>query len=134
MEDGQPGHFDRGIDRTLTWGRLYWGGALFCLVADVEIRKRSGNQQSLDSAFRAIVQKGGTIETSWTLEQILREGDRATGLTVLTDLHAQWAERAVPVDLDALWRQLGVKRQDSGVLFDDRAELAAIRRAITAPP
>ena len=31
----QPG--DRGLDHTPTWGRTYWGGALFALLADVEI-------------------------------------------------------------------------------------------------
>jgi predicted metalloprotease with PDZ domain len=134
MEDGLPGHFDRGIDRTPSWGRVYWGGALFCLLADIEIRKRSGNRRSLDDAFRAIVTGGGTIENSWSLEHLLREGDRATGLTVLTDLHAQWAEQAVAVDLPALWRRLGVVGDGDSVRFDDRAELAAVRRAITAPP
>ena len=42
MWHGEPEAFDRGLDHTHTWGRTYWGGALFCLVADVEIRQADG--------------------------------------------------------------------------------------------
>jgi hypothetical protein len=37
-------------------------------------------------------------------------------------------------DLDALWRELGVSVQNGKLAFDASAPLAAIRRAITAPP
>jgi hypothetical protein len=39
----QPG--DQGLDHTHTWGRTYWGGALFCFLADLEIRQRTTNRQ-----------------------------------------------------------------------------------------
>jgi len=39
-----------------------------------------------------------------------------------------------PVDLDALWRELGVWVNDARATLDDAAPLAATRRAITAPP
>ena len=44
MPKGQPQAGDRGLDHTHSWGRTYWGGALFCFVADVEIRKQTHNQ------------------------------------------------------------------------------------------
>ena len=31
MPKGEPEPFDKGLDHTHTWGRTYWGGALFCL-------------------------------------------------------------------------------------------------------
>ncbi|MFL6839330.1 MAG: hypothetical protein ACJ8FZ_18800, partial [Bradyrhizobium sp.] len=40
MPKGLPQAGDEGLDNTATWGRKYWGGAMFCLLADVEIRKR----------------------------------------------------------------------------------------------
>ena len=43
MWHGEPKAFDRGLDHTHTWGRTYWGGALFCLVADIEIRRQTDN-------------------------------------------------------------------------------------------
>ena len=41
MPQGEPQLFDKGLDHTHTWGRTYWGGALFCLLADVRIRQAS---------------------------------------------------------------------------------------------
>jgi len=38
-----------------------------------------------------------------------------------------------PVNLAALWKRLGVVTRGSRITFDDRASLAAVRRAITAP-
>jgi hypothetical protein len=134
MPDGLPGWRDRGLDHTGSWGRVYWGGALFCLVADVTIRERSGNRRSLDDALRAITRAGGHIANSWELEQLLEAGDRGTGLTVLTDLYTSWAHQKVAFDLPALWRRLGVSVRGGRVLFDDKAELAALRRSITAAP
>ncbi|MCU0685230.1 MAG: hypothetical protein MUF34_23820, partial [Polyangiaceae bacterium] len=58
MPQGLPRAGDRGLDRTPTWGRTYWGGALFCLLADVEIRKRSAGAHSLEDALRGVVRAG----------------------------------------------------------------------------
>jgi hypothetical protein len=39
-----------------------------------------------------------------------------------------------PVDLDTLWKELGVERDAEGVRLDDSAPFANIRKAITAAP
>jgi hypothetical protein len=134
MPKGLPGPGDRGLDRTHTWGRTYWGGAIFCLTADVEIRKATGNKAGLQQALRGIVDAGGTIEYGWPIDRILRVGDKATGTTVLADLYAKMGAEPYAPDLDALWRELGVSVKEGRVVFDDSAPLASIRRAITAPP
>lgn len=133
LPHGQPEPGDRGLDRTPTWGRTYWGGALFCFVADIQIRERTQNRRSLDDALRAIVAAGGTIAVRWPIEKALEIGDRATGVTVLHDLYASMATSPVRVDLADLWRRLGVRVVAGNVEFDDRAPLAAIRRSITMP-
>ena len=123
---------DLGLDRTPTWGRTYWGGALYCLLADVEIRRRSANRFGLQHALRAISAEGN-MESSSALEPLLETGDRAVGVPVLADLHAAMKDSPAPVDLDALWRRLGVLPDGTSVRFDETAPEAAIRRAITAP-
>ena len=40
---------------------------------------------------------------------------------------------AVAVDLDALWRELGVVRRGRGVVLDNTAPAASLRKAITSP-
>ena len=134
MWQGLPRHGDQGLDRTPTWGRTYWGGAMFCLLADIDIRKQTGNRMGLQQALRAIVDQGGTIEQDWPIERIFEVGDQATGTTVLADLYAKMADKPYAPDLVALWRDLGISVNDGKVTFDDSAPLAAIRRAITAHP
>ena len=104
------------------------------MLADVEIRQRTQNRKSLDDAFRAIVGAGGNISVSWDIERLLQEGDRGTEVPVLTELYGRMANQPTPVDLDALWRRLGIAARGDLVVFDETAPLAAIRRAITARP
>lgn len=134
MQKGQPAEGDRGLDHTPTWGRKYWGGALFCLMADLTIRERTANRRSLDDALRAILAEGGNVADSWDIERALRIGDEATGETVLSELYEKHRAAAVEVDLDALWKRLGVRRAGKdAVAFDPNAELAGIRRSMTSP-
>ena len=53
MPKGLPQAGDQGLDNTPTWGRRYWGGAMFCLLADIEIRKRTNNRAAGRDARRA---------------------------------------------------------------------------------
>jgi hypothetical protein len=130
MPQGLPAPGDQGLDNTHTWGRTYWGGAIFCLLADIAIRKRTGNAKGLQDALRAINRLGGTIEADWPLERAIEVGDHATHGGTLTELYKQMASKPVAVDLPGLWKQLGVVRGDYGVTFDDRAALASIRASI----
>lgn len=132
MPFGRPASGDRGLDRTHTWGRTYWGGALFCFMADLEIRQRTRNQRSLDDGLRAIVAAGGTIMTGWPIERVLDVADSATGVPVMRELYARWATKSEDVDLDDVWKRLGVSGPYDHLVFDDSAPLAAIRIAMTA--
>ncbi|MEX2206446.1 MAG: hypothetical protein WEF50_09495 [Myxococcota bacterium] len=132
LPQGLPQPGDRGLDFTHTWGRTYWGGALFCLLADVEIRERTHNQRGLEHALRAIVAAGGRADHEWDLSRALAVGDSATGVPVLMERYAQMRSTPFSVDLPALWRRLGVRQEGGRVLFDDGAPLAGVRRSITS--
>jgi len=131
MPQGLPKADDRGLDLTPTWGRTYWGGAIFCLLADIEIHKRTRNQKGLETALRAILVAGGNIESDWELERAFKIGDQATGVPVLQELYHKMKDSPSPVDLDHLWEQLGVGHTGGQITFKDDAPMAAIRRAIT---
>ena len=81
--------------------------------------------------MRAIVDAGGTIDQDWPIEKAFATGDRATGTHVLTELYGQMRDTPKPVDLGALWKQLGVKPNGDGVRLLDTAPLANVRKAIT---
>jgi hypothetical protein len=125
----KPG--DRGLDFTPTWGRTYWGGALFCFLADIEIRKRTRNEKGLEDALRAVLKAGGTIESDWRLTRAIEIADNATGVPVLKELYDKMKATPTSVDLNAIWKELGVKRHGGTTELDDSAPLAAIRKAIT---
>jgi hypothetical protein len=134
MPKGQPDSGDEGLDNTHTWGRTYWGGALFCLVADVQIREKTHNKKGLQDALRAIRNSGGVIDEDWEIEKAFAVGDKATGTTVLRDLYRKMSNKPVEIDLDGLWKKLGVELKDGRIVFNDKAPEATIRQAITMPP
>ncbi|HEY2809657.1 MAG TPA: hypothetical protein VGI91_12765 [Steroidobacteraceae bacterium] len=134
MPRGMPQSDDRGLDHTHSWGRTYWGGAMFCLLADVEIHKRTDNRQGLQEALRAILAQSGGLSADWPIEKVLRTGDAATGTTVLEDLYAKLKDRPVAPDLMALWSSLGVQAEGNSVALSDTAPLAAVRQAIMRAP
>jgi hypothetical protein len=134
MQKGLPQAGDRGLDNTDTWGRRYWGGAMFCLFADIEIRKATNNRLGLQDALRGVLAAGGNHEEDWPIERILATADKAVGVDVLTKLHDAWGAKPVTPELDALWRDLGLRIRDGGIEFDDSAPLAAVRMAITKAP
>ncbi len=132
LPQGLPRAGDLGLERTRTWGRTYWGGALFWLVADLRIRERTRDRRLIDDVLRGAVATGADVETHWSIERFLDAGDRATQTGVLHELYREMALAPGGVDLDALWSRLGVHADRSGVSFDDAAPLAPLRRAITA--
>lgn len=136
MPQGLPKEGDEGLDRTHTWGRTYWGGAIYCLECEVGIRVKTGGRAGLQQALRGILEKAGSIQVEAELADVLRAGDAATGTTVLLDTYGRMKEQAAPVDLASMWRELGVawKSGDGDrVQYDDRAKLAGVRKAIVTP-
>jgi hypothetical protein len=134
MPKGMPQAGEEGLDITDTWGRRYWGGAMFCLMADIQIRKATGNRLGLQDAMRGVQVAGGSHEVVWPIERILAAADKAVGVDVMTRLHNEWGRKPVSPDLNQLWRDLGVRVSGGDVAFDNLAPLASIREAITAPP
>jgi hypothetical protein len=133
LPQGQPAAGDRGLDGNGTWGRTYWGGGLFCFVADVEARRLTDNAGSLPHAMAAVHAAGGDVRARWSMLHLIEVADGAIGHPVLGELYARHRDAAVAIDLDSMWRDLGVVRGAGGAItFDDAAPLAHVRRAITS--
>ncbi len=130
MHQGVPQPDEQGLDKTDSWASTYWGGALFCLLADVETRERTQNKEGLQQAFQAINRAGGNISVDWPLQKAFQIGDTATGGSTLQTLYDEMGLRYKEIDLPALWRQLGVSSSPGGISFNDAAPLAAVRRGI----
>jgi hypothetical protein len=134
MPRGLPQSDDVGLDHTHTWGRTYWGGALFCLLADVEIRRRTDNKVGLQTALRAVARTSGGLVSDWPIERVLAVGDAAVGTHALEDLYARSKDTPLQTDLPSLWRSLGIEPAGETVQLNDNAPLAKIRDAIMRAP
>jgi hypothetical protein len=132
LPKGLPAPGDRGLDNTHTWGRTYWGGALFCLMADIEIHQRTNNRYGLQDALRGIVRAGGNMEQDWPIARALKAGDEATDVPVLMELYDRMKASPVTPDLAAMWRELGVRPSGDSVTFNESAPQASIVRSIMA--
>ena len=127
MPRGLPQPGEGGMDETRTWARTYWGGALFCLQADMAIREQTHNRVGLQTALRAMLKDTGGYGFERDIVEVLRVGDAATGTHVLYDLYSRSRSAAQAPDLNLMWTLLGVPENpatEEG--FDDRAPLAAV--------
>ncbi len=134
MPKGEPAADDAGLDHTPSWARTYWGGALFCLAADVEIRAATGNRRGLQDALRAVLAASGGMRAEWPIERVLAVGDAATGTDVLARLYREHKDRPVEIDLAALWQRLGIEAVDGRVRLTPSGPAAELRRSLTATP
>lgn len=129
LPKGLPADGDRGLDNTHTWGRTYWGGALFCLLADVDIHRRTHNKFGLQDALRAIAKSGSMLD-DWPLTRTLKNGDDAIGVPALTELYDKMKDAPYDPNLPQLWGRLGVKVAGDSVIFDSNAPDASIVASI----
>jgi hypothetical protein len=133
MSLGQPYEDDQGLDQTATWGRTYWGGALFWFLSDVRVRKETHAERGAPDIFAGIY-KAGDIADRWPIRTLLETADAATGTHAVSEIYAEHSERPVRVDLDGLFKDLGVGMRGGKISFDDAAPLANVRRAIVVGP
>ncbi len=133
MQNGQPERGDRGLDHTHTWGRTYWGGAMFWFLADLRIRTATGNKHSADDVMRAILKAHGDGAAHWEMANVIAVADKATETHVFSDLYAEAAAKPMSADLPGLWKSLGVSLRGGKVAFDDTAPMAEIRKSLTDP-
>ena len=132
LPNGLPMPGENGLDSSTRRERIYWGGTIYWLLADINIRARTKNRHGLDDAIRTILNKGGNGGRVWSLKRVLATGDEATGTTVLADLYKQIGQQRGDVDLDGLWKKLGVQYSQGAIAFNNSAPWAQYRAAITA--
>ncbi|MEM9359308.1 MAG: hypothetical protein AAGB04_24255 [Pseudomonadota bacterium] len=133
MPHGLPPRNGQGLDGTTSWGSVYWGGTIYSLLVDIELRRRTNNRLGLQDALRTSVAAGATHDKLWPVDRALEAVDSAIGQSVLREFYERMGKRHYRPDLSQLWRQLGVRRKGQKVVLDDNAELAHIRKSIMTP-
>jgi hypothetical protein len=134
MPRGMPAFSESGLEHARDFRGVYWGGAIACLLADVQARRRDPSR-GLEVGLRALREAGGNACEVWSLAEAIGAIDHALGAPTLSPIAAAHAEHGTAFDLKQLFADLGVTHdaQDK-LLLSDSAPLAAVRRAITAKP
>ncbi|MCS6884818.1 MAG: hypothetical protein RMM17_00030 [Acidobacteriota bacterium] len=117
-----------GLNYARSWSSIYWGGALFCLLADIEYRQKYGS--SLEEALRAVNAAGGNITEYWSIERMLATADQPSRSPVLKSLFRKMSDKPYEVNLQVLWKALGVELRAGRVIYDRTAPLARVRDQI----
>jgi hypothetical protein len=127
---GQPSSSPLGLAARDDADSIYWGGALFCLAADVRIREETRGRRSLDDVVRAALARGGNATRVWSLRDVLQLGDATTGTRVLSDMYERHVLSNERIDVEALLAALGAGAEGT----DDTKPLAWVRRRLIDAP
>jgi len=68
-----------------------------------------------------------TIFMSSTLDKILKIGDKATRTTALMTLYNEMKDKPADIDLQSMWKRLGVRLDGRRIVFDNGAPQAKLR-------
>lgn len=114
--------------------KIYWSGAAIALMADVELRQRSGGSETLDSVLGRLQLCCVPSDRTWSGTELFRQLDALIDEPLFMPLYRRYANTAGFPDAHALLEQLGVDYARRRARLSDRAELADIRRQIMQEP
>jgi predicted metalloprotease with PDZ domain len=121
--------FSQGL-ATASGRQNYWGGATFMLLADIAIRRASNGAKGLDDCLGGVLWIGLDGAQRASIADYAAACDRATGTTAMSTLVDRHFTKAEPVDLAALWKELGISVVGGRIVVDDSAPSAQWRKLI----
>jgi hypothetical protein len=108
----------------------YWGGATFMLLADVGLRRATNGAKGLEDCLGGVLWSGIDGSQRITLDAYAAACDRVTGTTVMSALVDRHFNKAEPVDLAMLWKDLGIAVVGDRIVLNDGAPSAQWRKLI----
>lgn len=112
--------------------KVYWSGAALALLADVELRRRSGGEESLDHVLGRFQSCCLPSRRTWTGMELFEKFDSLIDEPLFADLYQRYADAAGFPEFRPVLDQLGIIVAGQDVRFADDAELAEIRDSLTA--
>jgi hypothetical protein len=108
----------------------YWAGATFMLMADIGIRRSTDGVKGLEDCLGGALWSGLDASQTVQVAEYAAACDRAVGTKTVSELVERYYSAAQPVDLSALWKELGVAKVGDRIVLDDSAPSAKWRRMI----
>jgi hypothetical protein len=111
--------------------KVYWAGAAIALMADVELRERSGGQEGLNDVLGRFQHCCLPAREVWSGPEFFAKLDTLISKPLFTPLYKRYANTAGFPDTSVLQARLGVSISAGVVSLKRHAELATIRDSIT---
>ena len=111
--------------------KIYWSGAAIALLADIELRERSGGHESLDVALDRLQRCCLPSKRSWIGPTLFARLDALVDEPVFMRLYRKHADTAGFPDIRPAFQRLGVDIENDHVSLLPHAELAELRIDIT---
>lgn len=121
-----------GADARDTRMKVYWSGAALALMADTELRQRSGGKESLDDVLDRFQRCCLPSAFTWSGIELFSMFDTLIDTPLFVELYTKYAETPGFPDTSRLLVQLGIELSGGEVHLRDDTELAEIRAALTA--
>ncbi len=119
---------------TRSFMRVYWAGTAYFLQADLMLRKRSGNRQSLDTVIREFVNCCLERDAETSGRSLVETFDRLSGVNLFSRLYGEYREYHSQPDPLPLLEQLGISIRNKEVVLDQKDSAGVqMRRAMTRP-
>ena len=111
--------------------KVYWSGAAIALIADVELRERSGGQEGLDDVLGRFQSCCLPSRRVWSGAEFFAKLDTLISEPLFMRLYKRYADTAGFPDTSDLMARLGVSASGGEISLKRNAELRSIRDAIT---
>jgi hypothetical protein len=136
MPRGIPAMTEIGLENAGRGG-IYWGGALFVLMAEIDALKASGGKIGFSDCLRSVLGEGADATVKWPTRRVLQHCDALLGGATLVPLAERHIAQGSKVGaggetgLSQIWNLLGVAlTADGRISYSDQAELAWLRPLI----
>ncbi len=110
--------------------KVYWSGAAIALMADVQLRERSGGTESLDDVLDRFQACCLPSDRVWSGPELFAQFDELASTPVFMPLYKRFADTAGFPDMSGIFAKLGLTISDGKVHYRRGAEQHAIRDAI----
>lgn len=110
--------------------KIYWSGAAIALLADIELRERSGGRESLDVALDRLQQCCLPSRRTWSGPELFAELDGLVDGDVFMPLYKRYANATGFPEFRPALERLGIDTRNDRVSLRRKGELGAIRDAI----
>lgn len=113
--------------------KVYWSGAAIALLADIELRQRSGGTESLDTVLGQLQSCCLPSRTQWSGQRLFKKLDSFLEAPVFMPLYEQYANTEGFPDYAPALLELGLSTNGDGTIrLNNSAPLATTRQAISA--